>query len=522
MANKTLFQAVQTRNAAGGAAYTRSDREALAQLATTGTLHDTFYTSADVELDTLLQIAQRVLKTDPEFVAKVAVYARQRGGMKDTPALLWALLTVEHGELAERIFDDIVDTGKMLKNVVHMLRSGKVGRRSLGNRPKRLVRRWLRTRSDTEVFAASVGGSPSLADVIRLVHPRPTSPSRRALYGYLLGREVDTADLPDVVKAFEAFKAARARGEAGLLPDVPFRLLTALELSTAHWSTIAQNASWTMTRMNLNTFLRHGVLDDPNMVALIAARLRDPGCIKRARAFPYHLMVAWKHAADHMPQPILDALEDAMEIALNNVPRLDGEVAICVDISGSMHAPITGYRRGGRSAVQCNQVAALFAAALRRRNPRARVLPFHTEVVPTKLSKRDSVMRIAKQLSELPSGGTSVSAPLEYLRKKGVHPDLVVIVSDNESWADTARGRDTKTWKAWHALKKQNPNAQLVCLDLTPNVTVQAKPGAGVLHVGGFSDAVFDAVRRFQKGITKQWVEDVNAIDIRAADMRAA
>ena len=47
------------------------------------------------------------------------------------------------------------------------------------------------------------------------------------------------------------------------MPDVPFQMLTSLELKTEHWKQIASNAPWQMTRMNLNTFARHGVFDEP-------------------------------------------------------------------------------------------------------------------------------------------------------------------------------------------------------------------------------------------------------------------
>ena len=91
-----------------------------------------------------------------------------------------------------------------------------------------------------------------------MVHPKPKTASRAALYGYLIGQPHDAADLPELVKQYEAFKA----GESKTLPDVPFQMLTSLELSKDDWKTIARNAPWQMTRMNLNTFARHGVFED--------------------------------------------------------------------------------------------------------------------------------------------------------------------------------------------------------------------------------------------------------------------
>ena len=48
--------------------------------------------------------------------------------------------------------------------------------------------------------------------------------------------------------------------------------------------------------------------------------------------------------------------------------------------------------------------------------------------------------------------------------------------------------------------KSRNPGAHLVCLDLQPNRTTQARERADILNVGGFSDAVFDVISEFAEG----------------------
>ena len=67
----------------------------------------------------------------------------------------------------------MIDNGRMLRNFVQIMRSGAVGRKSLGSRPKRLVQAWLATASDRAILRAAVGQAPSLADVIQMVHPKP-------------------------------------------------------------------------------------------------------------------------------------------------------------------------------------------------------------------------------------------------------------------------------------------------------------------------------------------------------------
>ena len=519
MANLSLFSnlfprrkptpATDATNAAGGAAYQRSDKQALAQYVATGCLNSTFYATAGEQLAAVQRLAAQV---DPLFVARAAVYARERGFMKDMPALLLATLAVRDGALFEAIFERVCDNGKVLRNFVQVLRSGAAGRRSLGTRPKRAVQRWLKTRNDAQLLAASVGNAPSLVDIIKMVHPLPDTPSRRALYGYLLGRKHEAGDLPPLVREFEAYKA----GATKAVPDVPFQMLTALPLGKAGWRAIAGAASWQTTRMNLNTFLRHEVFDDPASTRKIAQRLGSPEQVHRARAFPYQLLMAYKQADPKIPRIVREALQDAMEAALANVPAIDGKVYLLPDVSGSMHSPVTGVRKGATTQVRCIDVAALVAAAFLRRNRDAEVIPFHDRVLRCDLPAHAGVLKNAQALAALPSSGTDCAVPLDFLNERKAKGDLVIFISDNESWIDRKGrgGRSTAVLRAWDAFRARNPRAKLVCIDVQPSATVQAPDRPDILNVGGFSDAVFSLVAAFARGGLgpDHWVGVIDAL----------
>lgn len=491
MANFSLFSRMRSAvlpsadalNDASGTAYRRDPRAALALYAGTGCLNSTFYSDAQAQLQQVLALSAQV---ETRFVARTAVYARQVAHMKDMPVLLLAKLSLRDPEAFALAFPKVVDNGRQLRTFVQIMRSGQVGRRSLGSLPKRLVRQWLQQASAETVVRAAIGNQPSLADIIRMVHPKPANTQREALYAWVVGRPYEPSLLPPVLQAYEAFK----RAPLGMPPDLPFQYYSTLELDVAQWSMLARNASWQSLRMNLNTFARHGVFQDEAMVQVVAARLRDPAQVRRARVLPYQLMMAYR-AAGGLPLPILDALQDAMEIATASVPVLPGRVVVAVDVSGSMQVPVTGYRKGASTAVTCVDVAALIAACVLRGQPRAQVLPFDTEVRPIRLNPRDSVMTLARQLA-INGGGTSVSAPLRYLNAQRAQVDLLVLVSDNESWRDTRRDGATETMREWATLKQRCPQAQLVCIDLQPVASSQTVQREDVLHIGGFSDAVFD------------------------------
>ncbi|MBD1207789.1 MAG: TROVE domain-containing protein [Ignavibacteria bacterium] len=561
MANKRLFQSLigsllpsnssskaSVHNEAGGKAYSLSRKHALAQYVATGCLNGTFYASAENQLEQILSLcnAQEGLWQhhdfiSTEFIAQTAVYAREKAFMKDTSALLVALLTTrEETEYLKAVFPRVIDNGKMLRSFVQIMRSGVVGRKSLGTLPKKLILDWFDSRTDEQVFSNSIGNDPSIADVIKMVHPTPKTASRRALYGYLLGKEYDVEDLPTIVRDYEAFK----RGETEAVPSVPFQMLTSLPLSKRDWTAIAANASWQTLRMNINTFARHGVLEDAKAVSIIITRLQDAGEISRAKVFPYQLLTAYRNltTADALIESsaaftndmtkqhisakrsqLVDALhgievalESALEAATANIPALDGKMFICVDVSGSMQSPITGERKGATTKVRCIDVAGLIASAVLRKNPSAEVIPFEQHVVKTRLIAHDSVMTNAQRLAAINGGGTNCSAALRHLNEHHATGTLVLFVSDNESWMDKQSYRSTALMHEWSIFKTRNPQARLVCLDLQPYATTQAAERDDVLNIGGFSDEVFSVISEFAHGTLSEehWLGVIERIEL--------
>jgi 60 kDa SS-A/Ro ribonucleoprotein len=561
MAHKALFSPASkstpanTINEAGGRAYAFSPEHALAQYAATGTFNQTYYANEVEQLQKVLALAFAV---DPRFIAKTAVYTREKGLMKDMPAFLAAYLAAKDVRLLASVFPRVIDNGKMLRNFVQIVRSGVVGRKSFGSAPKRLARAWFANRSPEQIFRQSLGSDPSMKDVIKMVRPSPklasgeTDAVREALYGYLIGKDVSHDALPKVVQDFESFKKDRAVVPGGSakrppfseatgfadpkgreIPEVPFEMLTALDLDSDEWTAIARRMSWTQLRMNLNTLLRHGVFRDADMVGFVANKLRDAELVRRSRVFPFQLLAAFKAAKSDMPGEITMALQQAMEIAIENVPAISGKVYLCPDVSGSMHSAATGFRKGATSAVRCIDVAALVSAAFVRRNTSAEVLPFSDDVVkmPRTLNPLDSVMTNAELLAGLPSGGTACSAPLRRLNEQRAKGDLVIFVSDNMSWADFAKvgeahakkglasflgigSRATVMAEEWDLFRSRNPNAKLVLIDVQPYGSTQMHERADVLNVGGFSDAVFDVISLFAKGElgADHWVGAINGV----------
>lgn len=517
MASKTLFsnktsscmKATDTVNKSGNPAYLLSDKAALAQYAVTGCFNGTFYTSDKDQLAKTLELAGKV---PSEFIAKLAVYSRQKAYMKDMPALLTAIIASKQPDLLGKIFSKTIDSPKMLRNFVQIIRSNVTNRKSLGTRPKKLIQEYLENLSDEQLFNANVGNDPSLQDIIKLVHPKPSNKNRNAMYAYLLGKEYNKSDLSDLVLQFEAFK----KDMTGEIPDVPFQMLTALPLTNEHWKKIAEHATFNQIRMNLNTFARHGVFEDSSLVSALAKKLSDPEQVRKSKVFPYQLFTAFLNIDETVPAELSIALQKATEVACENIPEINGKVYVMVDVSGSMSCAITGNRGSVTSKMNCIDVAALFAASILRKNPSAVVMPFDTSVHPAKMNPMDSISTNAAYLANFGGGGTNCALPLQQLNNAGAKGDVVIYISDNESNVNSGQYGATATMNEWNKFKTRNPNSRLINLDIQPTCTTQTHEMKEILNIAGFSDTCFEVIKSFiEIGNNKEmWVEAIESIQI--------
>jgi len=219
MANNKLFASTNARppqataqNAAGGVAYDRDPRQALAQFAATGCFNGTFHASAVEQLMAVNALVEKV--ADNTFLAKLALYSRERGAMKDMPAALLAALAARDTALFQQVFDRVVDNGRMLRTLFQMIRSGQFGKKSLSGSLQRAFQRWLNGAAVEKLLAASIGDQPSLRDVLRLARPTPPDNTRRTFYGWLADKEpakwspATEADLPEQVRLLAEFRSA--------------------------------------------------------------------------------------------------------------------------------------------------------------------------------------------------------------------------------------------------------------------------------------------------------------------------
>lgn len=97
----------------------------------------------------------------------------------------------------------------------------------------------------------------------------------------------------------------------------------------------------------------------------------------------------------------------------------------------------------------------------------------------------------------------------------------MIYVSDNESWMDSRYyghwgGGATQTMRQWELFKQRNKAAKMVCIDIQPYGSTQAKERDDIINVGGFSDQVFKLIAAVANGKSTKdhWVKQIEAMSL--------
>jgi 60 kDa SS-A/Ro ribonucleoprotein len=483
MANKNVFKSagskkvVTVKNRAGGSAVALNAKETLAKYVVTCTFNDTYYASGKEHLDELKDVISKI--DDNEFIAKAAIYSRKTAGMKDMPAYLLNVLYDRDRELFAKVFDQVIDSGRMLRTFVQLARSDAFGRNLSIRAMRRSFQNWFDGKSSGWLFRNSLGNDPSFADIIKMTHVKGNK--NQDLFSYFLGKKYNVDNLPEDLKLYLAWQKDRSLD----LPEVNFRLLDSYKLSTNEWAKVMRSCSWNTLRMNLATFTRQEVFKSRDNLKYACEKLQSE---MPKNVFPYEVFAAYKMNEDNLM--LANALNEVMEKSVENLPEIKGKTLIAIDVSGSMSSKLSD-----KSSVRCVDVAAMFGACVSRKCENSRVVTFDTDIRSDTTNPKDSILTLAKKLSAS-GGGTSISSVLDYIEVKNIKVDNVIIISDNESWADRSSWQGSTFADKWN--KMTTKGMKLISIDLVPNAYTNAPTSRkNNLCVGGFNDSVWGVIKNF-------------------------
>ncbi len=498
-------------NRAGAPSYQRSLKEQVLAVLSTGTLGDTFYASRDELAKEAVEVLTEARTECPHFLARALVWAREEGMMKTLPVLGLVVLSAGGGKtksLFEQVFARVVKTPDDLRSFVTIVKSGAIaGRKGLGGMTVEPVRKYLANMSEyhTLKYGSANSEGVTLADIVRLAHPKPGTPETAERFGWLVRGK--TALAPNEsqnpqIHAFETLKKAATEDEQISLVRggrLPFEVVvpTLKQTTTGIWSELLRQAPYRNLLSNLATFTRHGVFKIEENVAYAVAKLTDREAIRRSKVLPFRFFNAWKvySQIEGNDVRLSGAIRTALNLSFESMPTFgSASVAIGPDVSGSMSTTCLSQE----STTRCIDIAGIFTGALMRKiEGRAVVLPFDTHVhTADDFSLRD-VLDTAERIAEYGGGGTALGAPIDHLLRSRVKVDVFIGITDNEDWA---YGREHSVegsfLNLWHRYKGEiAPDAKAFLVTVAPYRDAVAPTGTKDVHfIYGWSDRVLNYI----------------------------
>ncbi len=389
---------ILTTNMEGHAAYRMKDRDKLvSQVLTSFFNEEKFYGDNTADMVATLQ---RMVKADPVFVARLAVYARRVFNMRSVAHVLTCYLAnmPEGKPFTRRTVQGVVLRGDDATEILAFYLST-FGKPIPNSLRKGLADAFATFDEYTLAKYKGAGKSVKMRDVLRLCRPTPKDEAQSALWKRLLEDNLAT---PVTWETELSAKGNNRKTWEGLID------------------------SGKVGYMALLRNLRNMLEAKPENLDKALERLEDPETVRRSRQLPFRFLSAYKSVRDVAGSRVLDVLENAVSASVDNMPRLHGTTLIAVDTSGSMRGTVsTG------SEVRCCEIGMLLGLIANRCCDDSIFYTFDTTAVRYPLSSRANILYTAVMQSRA-GGGTDMDAIFMRMKQEQVLVDRVIIISDNE------------------------------------------------------------------------------------------
>jgi hypothetical protein len=455
-----------TKNLAGGLAFQRSPKGELVSILLTATLEDTFYRKGNATAERLRELVKAM--DDKSFVAKAAVYARTKAGMRSVSHLVAAELAcnVKGAEWTKRFYQLVVRRPDDVLEILacHLATAGK----PIPNSLKKGLGAALAGFDEYQLAKYRRENSDfKLVDAVNLLHPPHSEALRKLVRGELAPAETWETKLTQA--------GAKTRDEGETLES----------LKAEAWGELIhqRKLGYFALLRNLRNILDHA----PQSVDAALAMLVDERLIAKSLVLPFRYLTALEAVRESgLPRAgeAMAAISEAADKALANVPHFEGRTLVALDGSGSMN---------GRPL----EIGSLFAAVLTKANKGADVLVFSNDAEFIPLNRRDSTLTLAREIAgRAPGGGTNFHAIFEQA-KAGY--DRVIILSDMQGWIGPYA--PTSAFEDWKRRTGSDP--RVFSFDLAGLGTLQF-PERNVFCLAGFSDKALQTMKFLE--------EDKNAL----------
>ena len=520
-----------TTNLEGGLAFEMAAKTRLYMRVCTSMVSEAkFYKTGEEHDNELLDDLRAVAAQDPQWIFKLAAYARNEMYLRSVSTMILA----EAAGIPQCRPFVVVWAPGILKRADELQEVLAYRLNKYGKPIPMCLRRGIAAavhNFDEYQLAkydmARKGDAVTMQDVLRLCHPKPRNAAESALFRYLVRREdTDYALLPKIdaqlkfnqLNADTDWDRAKELIEAG---HVSWEVaVSKFGNKKIVWD--ALDLPFMAGLRNLRNLIQSGADLTP-----VLDQLKNREAVKRSKQLPFRFYSAAaaleggpskrfhsrcrggsreeKPMDPFMVRAVKRELEKALEFSVDNIPKLPGRTCVLVDISGSMTSKVAG-----KSAVACMDIAALFGAACGRAMD-ALVCAFTTSFVFVDVTDLPILKGMEAIKASAAPESTYAHLPILQLTQDRTKVDRIILLSDMQCYSDrdpaeygysSAEAREFGT--AFAAYKACiNPGVKLISVDLTgygTAVVLENEPNVALL--AGWSDRVFDFIELFERGAT--------------------
>jgi 60 kDa SS-A/Ro ribonucleoprotein len=499
-----IFKRKETEviNYEGASAYTMSPEMELYSAVMTCILNDNFYEGAN---DRLTRIQKLIAKCQPEFVAKLAIYARQEMNLRTVPlVLIVELAKINSGnDIISRCISGVVQRADEITELLayYQMANKRTDTKKL-NRLSKQIQKGLSdsfNRFDEYQFAKyNRGGEVKLKDALFLVHPRANSTEQQVVFDKIAKDELTTP----------------------YTWETELSALGSRKYSCQKEKTKAKKEKWEelifSNKIGYMALMRNlrNILDaevSAEAIEKVCAYLSNETAVKNSKQLPFRFLSAYRELKvlnSNYVGTVLDALEDAVTISAQNIKGfgLNTSVVIACDVSGSMQKGISP-----NSKIQLFDIGLMLGMLMQSRCKNVVTGMFGDRWKTIAMSRRNvlsNVMEFYRREGEV-GYATNGYLVIEDLIKRQLVVDKIMMFTDVQMWNTDSFSASIST--LWKRYKKAVPNAKLYLFDLAGNGTtpIQTK-GNDVYLIAGWSDKIFDILDAMDEN--KNAVEKINCI----------
>ena len=483
-------------NYAGGKAYGETPAFELISILLTSFVKDQYYRSSNETLTRLKNLIKTI--NDKKFIAKAAIYARNEFGMRSiTHVVAGELASIVKGEPWMKEFFNMVvrRPDDMTEIVSYYLKDGK---KPIPNSMKKGLSKAFAKFDEYQLAKyKSSNKDISLVDLVNLVHPAPVERNKIALEK-LIKNELKSKDTWEVQQT-QAGQKAKTEEEKK-------------ELKKQSWVSLVKEKKIGYFALLRN--LRNILEQAPEVIDEAVAMLKDEKLIKKSLVLPFRYIKALAEVEQlnaEGTRKVIVAINEAIDIACKNVPKLDGKTLVVLDHSGSM----------GSDLADNVGIASLFGVMIAKSND-ADCMIFGNDAKYVPVNPLDSTLTTTQRIVGYNQGGgfytnsknkkgyevghgTDFHSIFKTINKKY---DRIVIFSDMQGWV----GYSTPV-KEFNAYKKKfDANPHVYSIDLAGYGTLQF-PQHQVYCLAGFSEKIFSIMEILEKD-RESLIKEINKIEL--------